>query len=94
MVEADVGDQPVEPDGLVFDATTLKGALIKEDADYEGIRVTFLATLQNARVPMQLDLGYGDVVVPAPKMAEALQALVDGRFPGKIVVFPQLTGLS
>jgi hypothetical protein len=25
--------------------------------------------------------------------AEALQALVDGRFPGKIVVFPQLTGL-
>ena len=25
--------------------------------------------------------------------AEALQALVDGRFPGKIVIFPQLTGL-
>ena len=26
--------------------------------------------------------------------AEALQALVDGRYPGKIVVFPQLTGLG
>ena len=25
--------------------------------------------------------------------AEALQALVDGRYPGKIVIFPQLTGL-
>jgi threonine dehydrogenase-like Zn-dependent dehydrogenase len=25
--------------------------------------------------------------------AEALQALIDGRYPGKIVVFPQLTGL-
>jgi hypothetical protein len=25
--------------------------------------------------------------------AVALQALVDGRYPGKIVVFPQLTGL-
>jgi len=25
--------------------------------------------------------------------ADALQALVDGRFPGKIVIFPQLTGL-
>jgi hypothetical protein len=24
---------------------------------------------------------------------DALQALVDGRFPGKIVIFPQLTGL-
>jgi predicted nucleotidyltransferase component of viral defense system len=62
--------QPVEPDGLVFDDRTVEGALIKEDADYEGIRVTFLATLQNARVSMQLDLGYGDVVVPSPKMAE------------------------
>ena len=61
--------QPVEPDGLVFDDTTVEGALIKEDADYEGIRVTFLATLQNARVSMQLDLGYGDVVVPSPKLA-------------------------
>jgi hypothetical protein len=65
-----VCDQPVEPDGLVFDDTTVEGTLIKEDADYEGIRVTFLAKLQNARVSMQLDLGYGDVVVPGPKMAD------------------------
>jgi hypothetical protein len=62
--------QPVEADGLVFDDTTVQGALIKEDADYEGIRVTFLATLQNARIPMQLDLGYGDVVVPGPQVAD------------------------
>jgi hypothetical protein len=62
--------QPVEPDGLVFDDTTVEGVLIKEDADYGGIRVTFRATLQNARIPMQLDLGYGDVVVPGPKMTD------------------------
>jgi hypothetical protein len=57
--------QPVEPDGLLFDGTTVKGTLIKEDADYEGIRVSFLARLQNARVPMQLDLGYGASLSPA-----------------------------
>jgi hypothetical protein len=62
--------QPVEPDGLVFDDKTVGGAVIKEDADYEGIRITFLATLQNARVPMRLDLGYGDVVVPGPRIAD------------------------
>jgi predicted nucleotidyltransferase component of viral defense system len=58
--------QAVEPDGLVFNAASVGGTLIKEDADYEGIRVTFQATLQNARVAMQLDLGYGDVMVPGP----------------------------
>src|SRR5262249_36945902 len=33
--------QPVEADGLVFHQTTVQGELIKEDADYEGIRVKF-----------------------------------------------------
>ncbi|NLS94018.1 MAG: nucleotidyl transferase AbiEii/AbiGii toxin family protein [Planctomycetaceae bacterium] len=60
----------VEPDGLVFDVNTLEAVLIKEDADYEGLRVTFLARLQNARVPMQLDLGFGDVLTPAPVLTD------------------------
>ena len=62
--------QVVEPDGLVFAADSVEGKAIKEDADYAGVRVTFLATLQNARVRMQLDLGYGDVVVPSPQFAD------------------------
>jgi hypothetical protein len=68
--------QPVEPDGLVFDARTVEGTVIKEDADYEGVRITFVATLQNARVPMQIDMGFGDVVVPRPVIAD-YPALLD-----------------
>jgi hypothetical protein len=56
----------VDPDGMVFDPTSVAGAVIKEDADYAGVRVTFLGTLQNARVAMQVDLGFGDVVTPGP----------------------------
>jgi hypothetical protein len=55
----------VEPDGLVFDVASLQGMAIKEDADYEGVRVTFLSHLQNAEVRMQLDMGFGDVLTPA-----------------------------
>jgi hypothetical protein len=62
--------QSTEPDGLIFDAESVQGTRIKEDADYEGIRVTFQATLQNACIAMQLDLGYGDVMVPGPIVAE------------------------
>jgi hypothetical protein len=60
----------VEPDGLVFDAATVEGRVIKEDADYEGIRITFIGKLQNARVSMQLDLGYGDVIIPGATQIE------------------------
>ncbi|REJ65619.1 MAG: nucleotidyl transferase AbiEii/AbiGii toxin family protein [Planctomycetota bacterium] len=65
QVVREICDQEVEPDGLVFDASSLEGRIIKEDADYEGVRVSFRATLQNARIHMQIDMGFGDVVVPS-----------------------------
>lgn len=60
--------QEVEPDGVVFDADRLSGSRIKEDAEYEGVRVSFRATLENARMPMQLDIGFGDVMTPSPQL--------------------------
>lgn len=56
----------VEDDGLRFDPRTVKVERIKEDADYEGIRVTFLGYLENARLPVQIDIGFGDAITPAP----------------------------
>ena len=56
----------VEPDdGLVFDAATVQGERIAEAAEYEGVRIRFRATLDAARIQMQLDVGFGDIVVPA-----------------------------
>lgn len=60
----------VEPDGLVFAVETVAGQTIKEDADYSGVRVTFQASLENARVPMQIDVGFGDTVVPDAAFAD------------------------
>jgi hypothetical protein len=54
----------VEPDGMVFDPATVKSERIKEDADYEGVRVRFVGLLGKARVTMQIDVGFGDVVTP------------------------------
>jgi hypothetical protein len=57
-----------EADGLVFDPHTVKAVRIKEDADYEGVRVTFVANLGNSRIPMQIDIGFNDIVTPAPEL--------------------------
>jgi nucleotidyltransferase AbiEii toxin of type IV toxin-antitoxin system len=54
----------VEPDGMVFDPATVKAERIKEDADYEGVRVRFVGLLGKARAAMQIDIGFGDVVTP------------------------------
>jgi hypothetical protein len=69
-VTKDMCLQDVEPDGLAFDATSLQGERITEDADYEGVRIRFQASLGTARLPMQLDVGFGDVVVPSAVVTE------------------------
>jgi hypothetical protein len=53
-----VCDIAVDPDGNEFDRTSIDVSRIKEDADYEGVRVRFHGTLARARIPMQLDIGF------------------------------------
>ncbi len=57
-------DAESERDGIEFASESVKVARIKEDADYEGVRVHFRAVLARARIPMQVDIGFGDVVNP------------------------------
>ena len=54
----------VEADGLVFDSGSIAAEKITENADYEGIRVRFQGLLDSARIDMQIDIGFGDVVYP------------------------------
>lgn len=60
----------VSTDGLAFDPATVKGERIKEDADYEGIRVKFRGLLGNARIPMQVDIAFGDIIFPKAKAVD------------------------
>lgn len=55
----------VGDDGLVFDPDSIEARRIKEDADYEGVRVRFLGQLGKARITMQVDIGFGDTVHPS-----------------------------
>jgi len=57
----------VEPDGLVFQSDSVQGRRIKDEEEYEGVRLTVTALLEQARIPLQIDIGFGDRVVPAPE---------------------------
>lgn len=55
------------PDGMEFVPDTVKAAPIREDAVYDGIRVTLEARLAVAKIHLQIDVGFGDAVSPAPR---------------------------
>jgi predicted nucleotidyltransferase component of viral defense system len=69
-VMRDACETRVDPDGLKFDSQTVKGMKIKEDADYEGVRVKFTGFLDRAEIPMQIDVGFGDIVYPKTKVID------------------------
>jgi predicted nucleotidyltransferase component of viral defense system len=56
----------VEEDGVVFDLESLDVGRIKEGQEYEGVRVTVQARLEQARGRVQIDVGFGDIVTPEP----------------------------
>lgn len=60
----------LESDGIVFVPDSVKGEMIKENADYHGIRIEFLGFLGKAKVNMRLDVGFADVVTPAARELE------------------------
>ena len=54
-------------DGVRFDAASVRTSRIREEAVYEGVRVKLTAYLESARVPLQIDVGFGDVLTPRPR---------------------------
>ena len=66
----------VEPDGLTFDASSIRVAEIRPQDEYGGRRVTLLCSLGPARLKLQVDVGIGDAVEPAAEWLE-YPALLD-----------------
>ena len=58
---------PVEDDGLDFDTSALTCTPIREELEYGGQRVTFIARLGKAVLPIQIEVGFGDAITPGPE---------------------------
>lgn len=63
----DVCEIEVENDGIVFHKDTITASRITEDADYKGVRVLIRGNLSNVRLFLQIDIGFGDVIIPKPR---------------------------
>ncbi len=67
---------PCLEDDMQFDGAAIAGAPVRGAALYSGVRLTIPATLAGARIKVQVDVGLGDAVVPAPEEVE-IPSLLD-----------------
>ncbi len=72
-------------DGIEFDPDSITGEDIRLPDEYSGVRVKLKARLAEARIPVQVDVGFGDAVVPPPKR-EVYPTLLD-HDPPHILVY-------
>jgi predicted nucleotidyltransferase component of viral defense system len=63
----EISTEGVEPDGMTFDPGTVTVQSIRRDDPDGGHRVALFGNLCNARIKLQIDVGFGDAVVPSPE---------------------------
>lgn len=56
-------------DGLEFDLDSISGDQIRDEADYNGVRVKIAARLATAQVALHIDVNFGDPIWPEPTEA-------------------------
>lgn len=61
----DICRQAVDDDALLFDADKLQADPIRGAQEYPGVRVRMTAFLGKVRIPVQIDIGFGDAITPA-----------------------------
>lgn len=82
----------VDPDGLMFDGRSVQVEEIREAQEYPGQRVRLQAHLGQARISLQVDIGFGDVITPAAPEVE-YPSLLDFPAP-RLRVYPKETVIA
>ena len=79
-------------DGLEFVPESVRGDLIKEGDEYEGVRIAATALLGVARISLQIDVGFGDAVTPGPEEVIFPVLLKSDNLPApRLTVYPKET---
>jgi len=77
-------------DGIAFDPASVNGSLIRKEAGYGGVRIDLQAKLDGARIALQVDIGFGDTVTPAPESVSYPVLLEDLSAP-QLRTYPKYT---
>jgi len=80
-------------DAMTFNAGSIAIEQIREDARYGGLRVRITGLLGRARCSVQLDIGYGDAVTPAPEEIDCPTMLSDLPV-ARLRAYPRATVVS
>ena len=82
----EICNTPDDVDQLVFDTDTITAEPIRDDSEYSGLRIKIRARLGESEIPIQVDVGFGNAIVPDPEEREYRTMLGDPE--PRILAYP------
>lgn len=81
-----------DKDGVIFLPSSIKAVPIRGDQHYGGTRITITGMLAQVRIPLQIDIGFGDIITPEPDTIE-YPTILDIASP-KLRAYPRYTVIA
>jgi hypothetical protein len=83
----EICDGPDDVDQLIFDTASITAEPIRDGSEYDGLRVRIRARLGASDIAVQIDVGFGNAIVPGPEETEVRTLLGDP--PPRILAYPR-----
>jgi hypothetical protein len=82
----EICDTPDDVEQIVFDTDTITAEPIRDGSEYDGLRLRIRTRLGKSEIPIQMDVGFGNAIVPGPQETEYRTILGDP--PPRILSYP------
>ena len=93
QVVATICEVPCAEDAMAFDLSSVRVFPIRTGQEHPSQRVKLTARLANARIPFQVDIGFGDIVVPGPEEVQ-FPTLLDGMAAPSVQAYPRVSSVA
>ena len=93
QVVATICGVPCPADGMTFDLSSVRIFAIRTAQDQPNQRVTLTGRRGNARIPLQVDVGFGDIAVPGPEQIQ-FPTLIDGMAAPSVQAYPRASSVA
>ena len=77
----------IQNDGVVFNIATASSKIIREEEEYNGVRVTISANIDTAEISFHIDLNVGDPIVPGVERVR-IPRLLDSKKNIELLGYP------
>lgn len=83
----EICETPDDVDALLFETESITAQAIRDNSEYGGLRIRLVAHLGNSKLPIQMDIGFANAIVPDPEEVEYRTLLGDP--PPRLLAYPR-----